>query len=61
MKWISVNKTLPPEETYVLVVNSIRVTMSYYSNGIFIGVQGKPHTLKTVTHWMPLPEPPKEE
>lgn len=56
--WISVDDMLPNEETYILVSNSQRVTIAYYANRIFIGVQGKPHTLKTVTHWMPLPKPP---
>lgn len=56
-QWISVDDALPPECENILVVNSKRITLAYYDN-IFIGIQGKSHTLKTVTHWMTLPKTP---
>ena len=65
-KWIPVTKQMPPEGKYVLVygkelhpnpqASQIEVSKVYdlnYWSGI--GRTGK------ITHWMPLPEPPKEE
>lgn len=53
MNWISVKDRLPEdEETHVLV---------YRENGwIEIWPRRYFHTFR-VTHWMPLPEPPKED
>ena len=57
MKWISVKDQLPPINTLVLTFD-----------GEFIGIEERLHTGRdddwsqsySVTHWMPLPEPPKE-
>ena len=62
VEWISVKERLPERCGYYLVftnnfgVNSI-VISKYADYGTF-----KSWCVKTnVTHWMPLPEPPKEE
>ena len=65
-EWIPVTKQMPPEGKYVLVYgkelhpnsysSQIEVSRVYdvnYWSGF--GRTGK------ITHWMPLPEPPKEE
>ena len=63
-EWISVKDRLPNKEQDVLAFsvlgNETRITLAGYCNdgtwfdGIFNCY------INTVTHWMPLPEPPKE-
>ena len=60
-KWISVKDRLPDDERRVLVSCRTKkgqqsVNLAYYWNGYWHG-QG---SMAGVTHWMPLPEPPKE-
>ena len=56
-KWISVEERLPEESAWY-IVNIINhfgldfVTFTYYTKGYGWGVPD-------VTHWMPLPKPPK--
>ena len=70
MEWISVKERLPEEETSVLVWAewaddpggySCELAMlcdgNWYNNGV---IAGELHYKLTVTHWMPLPAPPKE-
>jgi hypothetical protein len=57
-EWISVKDRLPKNHDSVLVVgNSIRST-ALYENGIFYSDFKLPLS-NEVTHWQPLPEPPK--
>lgn len=60
-RWIPVSERLPEEDDgYCLIcVDFDYITMAYYDkkygwNGQFEGWNG------TITHWMPLPEPPDE-
>jgi hypothetical protein len=63
-KWISVNDRLPKKGEIVLACGKRHAT-----SGMFQGASRnnpkwwhwKGNTLKEVTHWMPLPEPPKGE
>lgn len=59
-KWISVEDELPPEEINVIVCTTSRnIAIDYrYSNS---GVWRTEFNRYSVTHWMPLPEPPKKE
>ena len=65
-EWISVNDRLPENSDSVLVFGKYicggsidmawcnSVTKTFYS-------EEESHLLDNVTHWMPLPEPPKGE
>ena len=55
-RWISVEERLPEKMELVLVKSKL-VKMKTD----FICKDGNWYTTPAVTHWMPLPEPPKEE
>ncbi len=61
-EWISVKDRLPENYDSVLVYckgNSSIVDVCSYSDSIgFMGIA--PYWIELITHWMPLPEPPKE-
>lgn len=59
-KWIPVTERLPRNDTYILVSTDCVVIPAYWHNDRFysftaIGIA----TVGGVTHWVPLPEPPK--
>lgn len=61
MEWISVNDKIPQEGTRVNVYHTdgvVRIGMVI--NGRFGSVLNKDLERADVTHWMPLPEPPKD-
>ena len=66
MEWISVKERLPDEQGAVLgyCIGGKHKQLSwmdiYYWTGEKFG-HPNPHENDEVTHWMPLPEPPKEE
>ena len=60
MEWISVNDRLPERMQPVIVCrDNGKVEQGYRDVGDWWKVYGT--RTKKVTHWMPLPEPPKEE
>lgn len=71
MNWISVKERLPEGADYVLVCCTMKVTSKIdYVNAVtmafvceegFVDVELDEVITEGVTHWMPLPEPPKEE
>ena len=59
MKWISVKEQLPEEDTRVLVyANSDRSYTKMDTDRMLDGIWVR--WGRDVTHWMSLPEPPKE-
>ena len=69
-KWISVKDALPEESAFVLCLLSGRYKNVSYENAYVIGTyyaddgwileEAPRWENPPVTHWMPLPEPPKE-
>ena len=62
-KWISVEERLPDEPGEVLACVYGRICIAWYSNRCFETPSGMVFypCENAVTHWMPLPEPPKED
>ena len=59
-RWISVTDRFPQDDDYVLVwVNGTYRDMAYRDEGVWYDEEH--NHLKNITHWMPLPEPPKED
>jgi hypothetical protein len=66
-KWISVNGRLPADSKKILVVNGhgyISISALWRKDGskwTWIDSAGHFNHVNDITHWMPLPEPPKGE
>lgn len=58
--WIPVTERLPEKDVKVLTYGVYGFSVNYRDrfSGKWRGVNGKP---QWITHWMPLPEPPKGE
>ena len=57
-KWIPVSEKLPEKKgTYLICTNNFGIVMAHWYGERF----GGGYAAKCVTHWMPLPQPPKEE
>jgi Protein of unknown function (DUF551) len=65
MIWISVKDRLPDKDCSALVTDGRRVTLTGWtqSDGWALDREDKAFgtTAETLTHWMPLPEPPAHE
>lgn len=55
-QWISVDDRLPEFDTYILVFNGYQIVAEYLRNEFF---RSGDNCVYGVTHWMPLPTPPK--
>lgn len=64
MKWIPVAERMPEKDVDVLVWNGCHIWVSdfftWHIGSIGIDSWRKPQYSADPTHWMPLPEPPKE-
>lgn len=64
-KWIPVSERLPEQHSSVIVYRKTkRFSMLHYSSALgfhFYDSEWGDVTVDDVTHWMPLPEPPKED
>ena len=62
-KWISVEERLPEDDDDVLMMTDMGMSMGYYCRDSFSDrwVDYVNSDSRCVTHWMPLPEPPKED
>ena len=64
-EWINVKDRLPEHEDRYLVINGMQqYIMPFKFNGVGLGYWECGYRFHSkandVTHWMPLPEPPKE-
>lgn len=60
-KWIPVEERLPERDTEVLVyAYNHNIWVWEYHGNAWEAEDGYYHELDVVTHWMPLPEPPKD-
>lgn len=59
-KWISVEERLPEEEVQVLVYGRIFMDIGWILDGKWKSEYINAYDDDEITHWMPLPEPPKE-
>lgn len=63
--WTSVEDGLPMDSLDVLIYNKRGITIGdcqkYGNRAHWTGRQGRSHSLCTVTHWAPLPKPPKKK
>ena len=62
MKWISVKDRLPEKDGRYLVcyANLSDVVEAIYNSSFGFIHKCTANTFQTATHWMPLPEPPKD-
>lgn len=59
-RWISVKDHLPEEEgKYLICCSDGYRTTAEYENKTWLVYTGRYEEVEDVTHWMPLPEPPK--
>lgn len=62
-RWISVGERLPEDDGYVLCHCNDGlpdVVCMYYGGGELFFMPGLNNVTDSVTHWMPLPQPPEE-
>lgn len=60
MNWIKVEDRLPESEERVLIIeNDLMIEIGYYVDSVWIEDSGL-DIRYFVTHWMLLPEPPKD-
>jgi hypothetical protein len=61
-EWIPVTERLPENDTYILATTDGVVVSAYWHNDRFYAFTANGvATVGCVTHWMPLPQPPKGE
>ena len=59
--WIPVTERLPEHCVTVLSYNGVCIGTDFYDKGFELWCSEIEQSFHMVTHWMPLPEPPKEE
>lgn len=73
MKWISVKERLPEKNSLVVILHEDEMNLNYRKPPVYFGKHNGQYWLETldhsdvtwsgmcnITHWMPLPELPKE-
>lgn len=76
MEWIRISDRLPDKDCKILLFDGVEVFAGTFSTGLrkdgsrysYFGIQGCDGVCygnfergEIITHWMPLPEPPKEK
>jgi hypothetical protein len=59
-RWISVEDDLPDEFIYVICGGKDGMAILRYNGQVWVDDAGCVYSMSAITHWMPLPEPPKE-
>lgn len=60
LKWIDCSKELPPESQWVLLYGTRGVEWGIYLEDVgFCNPDLNYFVLNAISHWMPLPKPPK--
>lgn len=59
-RWISIKEKLPPEDESVLIYTIMGMCVAARWNDRFFVSKTASFAKYDVTHWMPLPEPPKD-
>lgn len=67
-KWISIKYRLPEKAKPILLYNSNWIGVGYYKLNFEMDIEGEPdwsdettEYISGVTHWQPLPQPPKND
>ncbi len=65
-EWISIQESKPSDGAYVLcyvndIVSGWVELLKYEGKGVWVDAINADEYDPIVTHWMPLPEPPKDE
>ena len=61
-QWISIKDAMPEKNKTVIIAHIKGASFGLYNGRYFTrGYVNKYRQIKTVTHWMPLPEPPRKE
>ena len=64
-EWISVKDRSPEDDSdviaYLQTGEEGRIFPANYANGVWYDCIFKKRATETTTHWMPIPQPPKEE
>jgi len=60
-EWISVKERLPDAEGRYFATDGYKVGEGIFLDGKMYACDLSPFLTEDITHWQPLPEPPKEE
>lgn len=60
-QWVSVEERLPGPHKDVLIYDQYGIGFAARHRDGFFYESREPEPLKSVTHWMPLPEPPAQD
>ena len=64
-EWISVDDRLPEDDSdvlaYLRIVEGSRICQANYANGMWFDWIFNTPVTESITHWMPMPQPPKGE
>jgi hypothetical protein len=61
-EWIDIRDRLPSEMENCLIINTVGdIAVGWFEESDFECWDDRFHNHRLVTHWMPLPKPPKKE
>ena len=64
-KWIKIEDRLPTRDEDVLIYDGETISVGYHDGRVFMDYMNQDdmrvYSNSKVTHWMPIPDPPKNE